>query len=138
MHRLLATVPRAIGVVRRTAFLCNRVAIASLAHRPVIAARNCARGLSSAASDAGSVAGAPTNSTDVISSNGDGISPLLDRLSAEQRATVAHGTGPLLVLAGPGTGKTYTLAARVAHLIVRERVPSHEIAGTCDFSLFLF
>lgn len=41
------------------------------------------------------------------------------RLDAGQRTVVDHGTGPLLVLAGPGTGKTTTLvesvAARIAH-----------------------
>ncbi|MFE5137384.1 ATP-dependent helicase [Streptomyces fagopyri] len=41
------------------------------------------------------------------------------RLDAGQRAVVDHGSGPLLVLAGPGTGKTTTLvesvAARIAH-----------------------
>ncbi|MGW7413268.1 ATP-dependent helicase [Streptomyces sp. NPDC054863] len=37
--------------------------------------------------------------------------PLLD---AQQRAVVDHGMGPLLVLAGPGTGKTTTLVEAVA------------------------
>ncbi|MFJ8109785.1 ATP-dependent helicase [Streptomyces sp. NPDC096132] len=41
------------------------------------------------------------------------------RLDAAQRSVVDHATGPLLVLAGPGTGKTTTLvesvAARIAH-----------------------
>ncbi|MCX4577359.1 ATP-dependent helicase [Streptomyces sp. NBC_01571] len=41
------------------------------------------------------------------------------RLDAGQRTVVDHGSGPLLVLAGPGTGKTTTLvesvAARIAH-----------------------
>ncbi|MGV9254076.1 ATP-dependent helicase [Streptomyces sp. NPDC003697] len=36
------------------------------------------------------------------------------RLDAAQRAVVDHGTGPLLVLAGPGTGKTTTLVESVA------------------------
>lgn len=44
-------------------------------------------------------------------------------LNAEQRAAVEHGTGdpsapPLLVIAGAGTGKTTTLAARVASLVL--------------------
>ncbi|MFI9581425.1 UvrD-helicase domain-containing protein [Streptomyces sp. NPDC052236] len=49
--------------------------------------------------------------------------PLLD---ASQRAVVDHGRGPLLVLAGPGTGKTTTLveavAARVAKGVDPERI----------------
>jgi DNA helicase-2/ATP-dependent DNA helicase PcrA len=35
----------------------------------------------------------------------------------EQQSAVYHGEGPLLVFAGPGTGKTRTLTHRVAHLI---------------------
>ncbi len=41
-------------------------------------------------------------------------------LSEEQRAAVEHAGSPLIVLAGPGTGKTRVITARVAHL-VRER-----------------
>ena len=37
-------------------------------------------------------------------------------LNPEQRAAATHGAGPALVLAGPGTGKTTTLAGRYAHL----------------------
>tara|TARA_R110002124_G_scaffold9586_20_gene49343 strand:- start:1201 stop:3267 length:2067 start_codon:yes stop_codon:yes gene_type:complete len=47
----------------------------------------------------------------------------LDALNPEQRRAVEHGAGqaspgPLLVIAGAGSGKTNTLAHRVAHLIV--------------------
>ncbi len=41
----------------------------------------------------------------------------LDGLNDAQRAAATHGDGPLLVIAGAGSGKTRTLAARVAHLI---------------------
>jgi len=50
-------------------------------------------------------------------------SALLDKLNAEPRRAVVHGIGahavpgPLLVIAGAGSGKTNTLAHRVAHLI---------------------
>ena len=41
----------------------------------------------------------------------------LDTLNPPQREAVTHGEGPLLVVAGAGSGKTWTLACRVAHLI---------------------
>jgi DNA helicase-2/ATP-dependent DNA helicase PcrA len=40
-------------------------------------------------------------------------------LNPEQRAAATHGDGPLLIVAGAGTGKTTTLAARVAFLLER-------------------
>lgn len=48
---------------------------------------------------------------------------LLTQLNAEQHAAASHGDGPLLVVAGAGTGKTATLAHRVAHLIARGSDP---------------
>ena len=54
----------------------------------------------------------------------------LDTLNPQQRRAVEHGVGPtatigppLLVIAGAGSGKTNTLAHRVAHLIVRGADP---------------
>jgi DNA helicase-2/ATP-dependent DNA helicase PcrA len=41
----------------------------------------------------------------------------LSKLNEQQRAAATHGSGPLLIVAGAGTGKTNTLAHRVAHLI---------------------
>jgi len=38
-------------------------------------------------------------------------------LNPRQKEAVSHGDGPLLVVAGAGTGKTRTLAYRVSHLI---------------------
>jgi DNA helicase-2/ATP-dependent DNA helicase PcrA len=43
----------------------------------------------------------------------------LERLNPEQRAAVDHLGGPLLVVAGAGSGKTWTLACRVARLVGR-------------------
>jgi DNA helicase-2/ATP-dependent DNA helicase PcrA len=39
-------------------------------------------------------------------------------LTAEQREAVCHGERPLLIVAGPGTGKTHTLTYRIAWLLV--------------------
>ena len=53
----------------------------------------------------------------------------LDKLNAEQRRAVEHGgtslagAAPLLIIAGAGSGKTNTLAHRVAHLIVNGADP---------------
>jgi ATP-dependent DNA helicase UvrD/PcrA len=47
------------------------------------------------------------------------LGAMLDKLNDEQRQAVTHGPGPLLVLAGAGTGKTATLAARVQWLRAR-------------------
>jgi DNA helicase-2/ATP-dependent DNA helicase PcrA len=44
--------------------------------------------------------------------------PWLADLNPQQLAAVQHGSAPLLVLAGAGTGKTATLAARVAALVL--------------------
>src|SRR5215467_13929636 len=50
--------------------------------------------------------------------------PYLVRLNPEQRQAVDHGgSSPLLIIAGAGTGKTNTLAHRVAHLIMRGSDP---------------
>ncbi len=48
-----------------------------------------------------------------------------DNLNEEQRAVVEAGAGPLLVIAGAGTGKTRTLTYRVAHLISRGVSPDN-------------
>jgi len=52
----------------------------------------------------------------------------LDKLNTEQRRAVEHGVGgdscgPLLVIAGAGSGKTNTLAHRVAHLMMNGADP---------------
>ena len=42
---------------------------------------------------------------------------LLDGLTPEQAQAVRHGPGPLLLIAGPGAGKTKTLIHRIARLL---------------------
>jgi DNA helicase-2/ATP-dependent DNA helicase PcrA len=50
-----------------------------------------------------------------------GIERLLSGLTAEQAQAVTHDTGPLLLLAGPGAGKTRTLTRRAAYLLATGR-----------------
>ena len=66
------------------------------------------------------------------------IATYLDALNPEQRRAVEHGVGPdaaafarpLLVIAGAGSGKTNTLAHRVAHLIVNGADPRRVLLMT--------
>src|SRR6058998_1037214 len=52
---------------------------------------------------------------------------ILQGLQPEQRLAVEHGAGPLLVVAGAGTGKTHVLTARIVHLITSGAAKPHEI-----------
>ncbi|EWM09771.1 UvrD-helicase domain-containing protein [Kutzneria sp. 744] len=51
---------------------------------------------------------------------------LLDGLDPDQRAAAAVASGPLLIIAGPGTGKTRTLTHRIAHLVTERGVPASQ------------
>src|SRR5258706_12680352 len=55
----------------------------------------------------------------------------LTGLDSDQRAAVEHDQGPLLIVAGAGTGKTTVIARRIAHLIASGRArPSQILALT--------
>ena len=57
----------------------------------------------------------------------DGVEALLSGLDPDQRRAVTHGDGPMLVVAGAGTGKTQVITRRIAWLIATRRARPSEI-----------
>ncbi len=51
----------------------------------------------------------------------------LEQLNPEQREAVLCTDRPLIIVAGPGTGKTRTLTVRIAHLVQDRNVPPEQI-----------
>jgi len=56
-----------------------------------------------------------------------GLDALLRGLNPEQLRAVTHGSGPLLVVAGAGTGKTQVITRRIAWLIATRRAKPSEV-----------
>ncbi|MFZ4713106.1 MAG: ATP-dependent helicase [Bacteriovoracaceae bacterium] len=51
----------------------------------------------------------------------------IDKLNPRQREAVLHTDGPVMILAGAGSGKTRTLVSRITYLLQEKRVSSYQI-----------
>jgi len=58
---------------------------------------------------------------------------ILEGLNSKQREAVTHVAGPVLVIAGPGSGKTHTLVRRTLYLIEQNLAKPEEIV-LCTFT----
>jgi len=53
--------------------------------------------------------------------------PILKNLNSEQQKAITTTEGPVLIIAGPGSGKTKVLTHRVAYLIRKKQIGAHNI-----------
>ncbi|NBR24890.1 MAG: ATP-dependent helicase, partial [Micrococcales bacterium] len=69
---------------------------------------------------------------DSNNANGDALN-ITDGLNANQKSAVLETEGPILIIAGPGSGKTLTLVRRTLHIIQSGLAQPHEII-LCSFT----
>jgi DNA helicase-2/ATP-dependent DNA helicase PcrA len=94
-----------------------------------------ASGVSAPAADVDALSIAEDSDTPVAATYADVPAParassedaILRDLTPEQRAAVTHLDGPLLIVAGAGTGKTRVITRRIAHLIATRRARPEQI-----------
>jgi DNA helicase-2/ATP-dependent DNA helicase PcrA len=70
---------------------------------------------------------APTVVSANASGNGQGTQKSASDLTPAQRAAVEHASGPLLIIAGAGTGKTKAITERLTHLLNVQKLQGEQI-----------
>jgi DNA helicase II / ATP-dependent DNA helicase PcrA len=80
---------------------------------------------------------APTARSARLAADASDVAPQIRKhypdLSEAQRAIVSHLDGPLLVIAGPGSGKTYSIVLRALNLLLLERAQPRQLV-LCTFT----